>query len=91
MVQDRNRVTITINGQNYTVVTTESPEYINRIAKAVDLKMKEVTRSNAGLNPVRKSVLTALSIMDDYEQLKREHQALQKEHEQLLNQIDSQG
>lgn len=91
MADGKTRVVVTINDQNYTVLTDESSEYIQFIANAVDYKFQEINRSNSGLDTTRKAMLTALNIMDDYERLNQKYKVLNDKYRQVQSQIESQG
>lgn len=91
MANEKTRVTVSINKQSYTVLTEESPEYIQFIAHAVDDKFREINKSNAGLDTNRKSMLTALNIMNDYEKLNQRYKILYEKYRQVQSQIESQG
>lgn len=91
MGEQKKRVTVTINNQNYNVLTEESPEYIQFIAHAVDDKFREINKASAGLDTTRKAMLTALNIMDDYEKLNQRYKMLNEKYRQVLSQKESQG
>ncbi|MFC3900618.1 cell division protein ZapA [Aliicoccus persicus] len=91
MANEKTRVNVTINNQNYTVLTEESSEYIQYIAHAVDHKFQEINRANSGLDTTRKAMLTALNIMDEYEKLNQRYKILNEKYRQVQSQIESQG
>ena len=59
MGEFRNRINVTINDQNYTIIG-EDPEHIRYVAHLVDEKLKEMGRKSTGLDTTRKSILTRL-------------------------------
>lgn len=79
--REKRRTTVSINGQNYTIVGFEAPTYVTEVAKSVDEKMKEIKRLNPYLDTTRLAVLTALNVVDDYKKLKEKY-------ERLLEKID---
>lgn len=91
MADKNTRVTVSINNQEYTVITEESPDYIRFLAHAVDDKYQEIHRSSTGLDTNRKTMLTALNIMDDYEKLNQRYKMLYEKYRQSLSQRESQG
>lgn len=64
-MDNKTKATVRIFGNDYTIVGTESEEYINRICFAVDKKMREISQ-NPILKPMRISVLTAINFCDEY-------------------------
>lgn len=59
----QNRVTVTVNGKNYTLLALEDEAYVKRVAAYVDNKLNETAGS--GLDHVDCAVLTALNIADE--------------------------
>ncbi|WP_100405055.1 cell division protein ZapA [Bacillus solitudinis] len=62
----KQRTTVTIYGQQYTVVGQESPAHIKEVAQYVDQKMKEIKKRSPYLDTTRLAVLTAVNVVDDY-------------------------
>ena len=61
----KNRVTVTIAGQEYTLVATEDVAYVQRVADHVDAKVQEVLEG-ARVSMVDGAVLAAVNIADEY-------------------------
>ncbi|MFV9511131.1 cell division protein ZapA [Tepidibacillus sp. LV47] len=74
----KNRLTISIFGQQYTIVGKASPNYIRMISGYVDEKMREIAKSNQRLDSTKIAVLTAVNIADEYFRLKQEYDELLK-------------
>ncbi|PSL44041.1 cell division protein ZapA [Salsuginibacillus halophilus] len=68
--KERQRTTVSIYGQQYTVVGEDEPEHVQNVARAVDQKMREIKSINPYLDTTRLAVLTAINVMDD--QLKQQ-------------------
>ncbi len=60
----QNRVTVTIRGQQYTLLAAESQEYVERVAAYVDEKLAQ-TAAASNMAMVDCAVLTALNIADE--------------------------
>lgn len=61
----KNKVTVSVAGQEYTLITTDESEYVQRVAAHVDEQMRKI--SDAGrTSMVDSAVLTALNIADEY-------------------------
>ena len=61
----KNRVTVTIAGQEYTLVATEDVAYVQRVAGHVDAKVQEVLEG-ARVSMVDGAVLAAVNTADEY-------------------------
>lgn len=61
-----NRVTLTINSRQYTVVAEESKEYIERLCNHINEKVEEVRKGGQNILGERPVVLAALNICDEY-------------------------
>ena len=83
MGEFKNRINVTINDQNYTILGEDDPEHIRYVADLVDGKIKELGRKNAGLDSVRKSVLTAVNVMHELVLLEGENARLREEIQRL--------
>ena len=69
----KNKVTVTIAGQEYTMVAVEDESYVRRCAQLVDEQLKQLL--NGPLSLADASVLAAMNIADQYllEQTAGEH------------------
>ena len=65
MGEFKNRITVTINDQHYTIVGEDEPSHIRYVASLVDEKLRQISMQATGLDTSRKAVLTAVNIMDD--------------------------
>lgn len=61
-----NKVTITINSRQYTIVAEESEEYIKSLGEHINDKVTSVLRSGSNIMGERPIVLAALNICDEY-------------------------
>ncbi|WP_018921675.1 cell division protein ZapA [Salsuginibacillus kocurii] len=68
--KEKSRTTVSIYGQNYTIVGDESKNHVHDIANRVDDKMREIKSVNPYLDTTRLAVLTAINVMDEYVKLK---------------------
>ncbi|KIX91027.1 MAG: cell division protein ZapA [Staphylococcus rostri] len=83
MGEFKNRINVTINDQHYTIVGEDDPEHIRYVADLVDTKIRELGSRNAGLDSVRKSVLTAVNVMHELVLLEEENARLREEIQRL--------
>ncbi|ARK31668.1 Cell division protein ZapA [Halalkalibacter krulwichiae] len=75
---EKQRVTVSIYGQQYTVVGQESPSHVREVAQTVDQKMREIRKRNPYLDTTRLAVLTAVNIVDDYIKVVKENEELKE-------------
>lgn len=61
----QNKVTVTIDGQEYTLVASEDTAYMKKVAAHVDGKIQEV-RQGGKVSGTDAAVLTALNVADEY-------------------------
>ncbi|NLX64407.1 MAG: cell division protein ZapA [Clostridiaceae bacterium] len=90
-MSEKNKVAVRIAGNEYVIIGSESPEYIQKIALFVDRKVTEITRKNHLLSTSMASVLAAINMADEMfranEELKNTTSALselKKKHQELL-------
>lgn len=69
IMTEKNKITVSIMGENYTIVSEESKEFVVKVADYVDQKMRVFSGSNSLLSYQKVAVLTALNIADDYHKL----------------------
>lgn len=73
-----NRVEVEIAGEPYVLRSESAPEHIERVARMVSQKIKEVRTRNPRLPLLKATVVAALNITDEYLVLKDEHNNLLK-------------
>lgn len=78
-----NKLTITINSRQYTVVAQESTQYIERLCNHINEKVENVIRGGQNIMGERPIVLAALNICDEYFKKSDEFDALEKTAESL--------
>jgi cell division protein ZapA len=81
--QQKNRTTIDIYGQQYTIVGTESTSQIRFVGSKVDDKMREINSMNPSLDTSRLAVLTAVNAVNDYLKLQEKFEELEREIKRL--------
>ncbi|WP_071461272.1 cell division protein ZapA [Bacillus massilinigeriensis] len=75
----KNRTTVDIYGQQYTIVGAESTSHIRLIASLVDDKMREISSMNPSLDINKLAVLTAVNAVNDYIKMKDYAEKLEAE------------
>ncbi|NEU29840.1 cell division protein ZapA [bacterium LRH843] len=75
---EKQRVTVTIYGQQYTIVGQAPPSHVRDVAQIVDQKMKEIKKRNPYLDTTSLAVLTAINVADDYKKLLKKNEVSAK-------------
>jgi cell division protein ZapA len=81
------KIHVEIYGQNYQIKAGADSEYIKNIARYVDLKMREIASGVPTVDSLKIAVLAALNITDEFFQLKRHKQDLDREFVQRTEKI----
>lgn len=66
VIVENKKVEVKINNIEYTLVTNEPEEYVQRVAVLVNKRMQQITENAPRLSTAMKSVLTAINIADEY-------------------------
>ncbi|MFB6467918.1 cell division protein ZapA [Cytobacillus sp. Hz8] len=75
----KQRITVDIFGDQYTIVGSETSSHIRLVASLVDEKMHEISTKNPSLDISRLAVLTAVNAVNDYVKLKNRVEQLEQE------------
>lgn len=73
---EKNRVKVSIFGQEYIVIGDKSTEYIVRIAEEVDRLMKKIHQNNPHMPQAKIAVLTALNLADELTKIREDYKWL---------------
>ncbi|MBE7023608.1 MAG: cell division protein ZapA [Ruminococcaceae bacterium] len=76
---EKNKVKVLINGAEYTLVSAEPAEYVQRVAIRVDRKLSEIKSENPQLTNVMAAMLTAINFSDEYIKLEDSSNNLRKQ------------
>lgn len=80
-----NVVTVTINGVEYNLRGEENEEYLHKVARYIDKKLKSIMESNSKLSLSAAAVLTALNAADDMFKCDLAYEELQAKMDKLLD------
>jgi cell division protein ZapA len=83
-----NEVKVTICGKEYKLKTSESPNYVFALARALESKINEIINSGSGSSPYGASIMVALSLLDD---LNKANQKLDSIRTQTKEYVDEAG
>lgn len=84
----KNKVVVKIMGQEYTLISDDGREHMQRVSNLVDDKMRELYNSNKKLSTSMVAVLTALNMTDEYLKSVDEQEEIVKRYENPKKEID---
>lgn len=61
---EKNKVQLKINGNTYSIVTEDDPEYVESLGELIDSEMKNTAMQSPGLSSIQCAVLVALDQAD---------------------------
>jgi len=76
---EKKKVKVLINGAEYTLVTAENPEYVQRVAVRVDKTLSEISQANKKLSTAMLAMLTSINLADELVRLEDSADNLRKE------------
>lgn len=82
-MEDKNKVTVKIYGQEYTIAGNTPREHIMRVADYVNTKMHEIAKALSGGSVSSLAVLSAVNVADDYFTALEKLNSLKLQNEQL--------
>ena len=63
---EKNKLSISINGRQYTIVSESSPEYMKKLAEHVNEKVSYIKKNGSNVLGERPLVIAALNVCDEY-------------------------
>ena len=67
LLMEKNKITITINNRDYTLVSADTKEHMEMVAEYIDKKIGEITFASGGSLTIQDtSILAAINVADDY-------------------------
>lgn len=61
---EKNKVQLKINGNTYSIVTEDDPEYVESLGELIDSEMKNTAMQSPGLSSIQCAVIVALDQAD---------------------------
>ncbi len=84
----QNKITVSINDQEYTLVATEDAAYMEKVAAHVDAKVKEI-RAGGKISSADAAILAALNMADEYFKGQEAGENLRSQMKELLEESAS--
>ena len=79
---EKQKITVTVAGKNYTLVSGDAPEFVRRVAAFVDRKLNE-TAAVTNLPSGQAAVLTCFNLAEELLKAQDENMFLRRQNEQL--------
>ena len=79
---EKQKITVTVAGKNYTLVSGDPPEFVKRVAAFVDRKLNE-TATVTNLPSGQAAVLTCFNLAEDLLKAQDENRMLQRRMEEM--------
>ena len=79
---EKQKFTVTVAGKNYTLISSDPPVFVKRVAAFVDRKLSE-TEAVTNLPSGQAAVLTCFNLAEDLLKVQDENTLLRKQMEQL--------
>ena len=79
---EKQKITVSVAGKNYTLVSTDPPEFVKRVAAFVDRKLSE-TAAVTNLPSGQAAVLTCFHLAEELLKAQDENTMLRRQNEQL--------
>lgn len=84
-----NRLSVKLDGQEYTIVSDESREYMLEISDMVNSKLSDIKIQNNKLSTSMVALLVALNLADDLKKSEKHKQELVAENEDLKKRLEA--
>ena len=79
---EKQKITVSVAGKNYTLVSTDPPEFVKRVAGYVDRRLSE-TAAVTNLPSGQAAVLTCFNLAEDLIRAQDENALLRRQMDQL--------
>ncbi len=76
---EKKKVKVLINGAEYTLVTAEPAEYVQRVAVRVDRAISEIAQADKSLSTAMLAMLTSINLADELLRIEDAADNLRKE------------
>ncbi|TDQ39172.1 cell division protein ZapA [Aureibacillus halotolerans] len=85
--KQKNKTTITIYGQPFTIVGSENTSHIRDVAESVDDTMRDLDLKHPYLGMNRLAILAAVNVTNDYAKLQKAYEQLKQDYDLLQTYI----
>lgn len=85
---EKKKITVTINGRNYTLRHDETDEYVHRIVQYLNNKVADVSRGGLQLGEHIALVMAAINITDELFKTQKNFNTLKNEIKRMMDEYD---
>ena len=85
---DKQKITVRINGKNYTLLHDESDEYIHKIEHYLNSKIASASKGGIQLGEPTVTVMAAIDITDELFKAKKNFNTLKNEIKRMMDEYD---
>jgi cell division protein ZapA len=82
-------VNVEIMGLNLTVASGDGDEWVKALAHSVDERIREIQANSRTVNSISLAILAALNLADELERLRRDHQKLLDDIDELNGKLSA--
>ncbi len=86
---EKQKITVSVAGKPYTLVSADPPEYVKRVAAYVDRKMRE-TMTVTNLPAAQAAVLACFNLAEEVMKAQDENRVLRRQIEEKVSGVRSQ-
>ena len=83
---EKQKTSVFVAGKEYTVVSSDPPEYLRRVAAYADRKLKEMSLATR-LPQAQADAMAAMNLADELMKAKDENQRLRRENRRLAEEL----
>ena len=78
---EKQKITVSVAGKSYTLISSDPPEYVRRVADLVDRKLREISAA-ANLPAAQAAVLACFNLAEELTKAQDENRLLRRRLEQ---------
>lgn len=87
-MDEKKKITVTINGRNYTLRHDETDEYVHRIVQFLNNKVAAVSRGGLQLGEQTALVMSSITITDELFKTQKNFNTLKNEIKRMMDEYD---
>ncbi len=80
---EKQKISVRVDGKNYTLVSSDPSEYVRRVAALVDRRLQELEIAS-GMSSQQAAVLVCFNLADELLKSRDENTALKKRMQQMM-------
>ena len=85
---ERNKITLTVNGKNYTLVHDEIEDYMKRIEHYLNAKIETASKAGVQLGEQTALIMASISVIDDLFKTQKNFNTLKNEIKRIMDEYD---